>query len=374
MRIPFRLHDGQWTLSAIGDVSDEYLGKLTLGRQSLEAERSLFYTTTTNGRLVELTESVRLGQSLWWIRREELATSDPLLSRVTVELQWQGSGWRVYLVALPAIATHDEIGALSQWLQRSVRPSRPRVWVESPCVRQVLRDGTEVFALTDGPLKWRADPAVSFRLMRHGSEIAVLEISAATEMIWNEPELGTWQVEVDEVATASIRVVPEPPTYAAAIVCEIDGGPTFDIVQLQTYVDSQTEQGISSINGKLRYQTPAIGGLLSFSERTLSSELLEQQFRLSSDVNISAGNLGSASWPETPMREAVAESHVSHSPLARWLAWVGAVGSKRGDIRLSVPSSYRSKSPLYARLARLTWSPRFAAQVRLLQRRLEGNE
>lgn len=374
MRIPFRLHDGQWTLSVIGEVADEYLGKLTLGRQSLEQERNLFYAATSTGRRIELTESVRLGQSFWWIRREQMMTLDSLLSRVTVDLQWQGSGWRVYLITLPAVATHDEMGAISQWMQRRVRPSRPSVWVGSPCARQVLPDGTEVFALTDGPLTWRANKPVNFRLIQHGSDIAVVEVFDATEVVWERPEAGRWHVEVDEVRAASIQIVPTPPAYSAAVVCEIDGGPTFDVAQLQSYVDSQRENGALSIRGKLRYQTPAVGELLNLSESTWRSGLLEQQFRLSPGLNISAGNFGSACWPESPLREASGEKRGEQMPLARWLAGVGRLEAQASDIRLSVPFSLRSRSPIYEQLARLAWPLRFAAQVRHLQSILEGHE
>jgi hypothetical protein len=372
MRIPFLLHDGQWTLSAIGHVAEEYLSKLTLGRQTLESERNLFYAFTSTGRRVEPTDSIRLGDSVWWVRRANLTTDEPLLPGIERELHWEASGWRVYLITLPSTATPDEVAAFSQWLQRRVRPQRPVVWVASPWPRQILPDATAVFAQTDGTLEWRANQSVDFRLIRQNTGGIALDLSDVTEVAWGTPEIGNWYVEIDQVVTASIQIVVDRPAYAAAVLCVIPDR-AFDIVELQRYVDTQRAGGAVSVDGVLRWESTAVANLLSIRNHKPAPDVLAYPFVLSAGSRLVADNLAYVSWPVTQPPVIHQPQPCGVEPLARWLASIGARISDRDRIRLRVCARLREGSQLYEQLAHLSWPISVAPQVRMMQRALEGD-
>jgi len=370
MRVSFSLQDTQWKLEAIGDVPETYQSQLTLGYQSLEIERNLFYASTATGRRIEVSDSIGLGDAFWWVRRSPLTLDDPALSRVGVERCCEAYGWRVYLVTLPDEASAEEIATISQWLHRRVRPRRPAVWIASPWPRQVLPDGTSVFAVTDGPLCWRADREIDLRVLASSTGRVAIDVSDVSEFVWEAVEAGEWDVEVNQVIVASIRVVPIAPSPALSVICKISDSRILDLVELQSHVDAIRAAGQSSLTGELRWNGQSIGRVLRLNGDQTEPGSCVLSFNIRPGSRIDADKLGWASWPETPSVTARADLQIpqEYEALVRWLLSVGTVSNDTDRLRLHASSLFAQHHPLLRQLSRLSWPLSLAAQVRALAR------
>lgn len=372
MRVPFPLQEAQWTLEIIGEVSDAYQSQLMLGRQSLELERNLFYASIASGRRIEVSDSIGLGDAFWWIRRSRLSLNDPLLSRVAVEMPYEVHGWRVYLVTLPDTASREEIATISQWLQRRVRPRRPVVWIASPWPRQVLPGGTSVFTVADGPLCWRADREIDLRVLAPTTGRVAIDVSDVTEFVWEAVETGEWDVEVNQVIVASIRVEPTAPRCASSVSCKISDGTTFDLVDLQNHLDVIGAAGQSSLAGELCWNDKSIGRVLRLNGDQPEPGTSLLKFSLRPGSHLDADKLGWALWPEPPSPTKRDTSQISprFEGLVRWLLSVGTVSNSPDRLRLHASSLGVQHHPLVRQLLGLSWPLSLAAQVQTVARAL----
>lgn len=362
--LAFSLTGGQWTLSAIGDVADEYLARITLGRQSLEFERNLF--RGESGRQLGPSDAVFLGDSIWWVRREPLQPNGEL-DRVGIDLICEAFGWRVYSVTLPRSASSQQLATYSQWLQRRVKPRLPSVWVATPWPRQESQDKALVFCASDGPIRWRASEAVHFELKEATGKSELTAESPASEFTWPQPKPGEWHIYVNEVRRGFIRVIVNKPAEQALAFLTISDE-TAPIQQLQGYIDRTIASGGASVDCSFQFESEALAEMLVPRSDSGGDDPLRRTATLRSGSHLSIGHALYVRWPEAAPLPITRVKEFKPSALARWLLSIGSLVRREGYISMIVPTKLTGRDPIFERFARLAWPQAYVAQVRSVEK------
>lgn len=362
--LAFALTDGQWTLSTIGDVADEYLARVTLGRQSLEFERNLF--RGESGRQLGPSDAIFLGDTIWWIRRDPLQLNGEL-DRVGCVLICETFGWRVYSVTLPMSAGSQDLATYSQWLQRRVKPRLPSVWVATPWPRQESQDRALVFWASDGPIGWRTSEAVHFELKNAAGKSELAPGSPASEFTWPHPKPGDWIVYINEVRRGFIRVVADKP--ADQVLAELTiAGKTTGIEQLQGHIDRMIAGGASSIDCSFQFGSKALAQMLEPCSNIEGDDPLRRNITLRTKSHLNIGHALYARWPEAAPLPVTRVNESKPSALARWLLSVGSPVRQEGYVSMVVPVKLTGRDPIFERMARLAWPKAYVAQVRSVEK------
>jgi hypothetical protein len=362
--LAFALTDGQWTLSAIGEVAEEYLARITLGRQSLEFERNLF--RGESGRQLGPSDAVFLGETIWWVRRDA-AQLNSELDRVGCVLIYEAFGWRVYSVTLPMSAGAQDLATYSQWLQRRVKPRLPSVWVSTPWPRQESPDKTLVFWASDGPIGWRTSEAVHFELRDAGGKSELAPGSPASEFSWTQPKPGEWIVYVNEVRRGLIRVLAEKPDAQSLAVVSI-AGKTTGIEQLQSHTDRALAAGDASLDCSFQFGSKTLAEMLEARGNLEGDDPLRRNATLRPGSHLNLGHALYVRWPEAAPRLVTRVKESKPSALARWLLSIGSPVRHEGYISMLVPTRLTGRDPIFERMSRLAWPMAYVAQVRSVEK------
>jgi hypothetical protein len=374
LRLSFPLSESTWTLRASDDVNEDYISRLTLGRQSLELDRNLFSASSETGRRIGPRATIMLGESLWWVGRTDIRTAAPVPRNVDLQCASVDHGWYVFQVTLPDTATENETALLAQWLQRRIQPRRARVWIESPFPRARHPDGVSVFAIADGVVHLRADRPVAIEVF-DSSGIPLLVVENVSEAHLPAVRRGELVVRADGVRVGQYRFVADVPHTAASAIVDLADRATIDFIELQARIDGAAHSGASSLSGRLRWRPSALQERLTKRCKLGTNTAIEADFVIAPGQSIEFDKLGAARWL-APTRSGEQQAVIASLPredLFHWLASVGRVGMHSpGRLRLHPSQASQNCFPALHRISQLSWPAMLAAQVRTAERVLEG--
>lgn len=368
-RVEFPLVDGQWIVSDTGDVADEYLELIARGRQSLDVSGAVFDASSAVGRQVLPGQSVAYGQSLHWVSRNALDLKAPGVRLCLVQKLAIASGWHIYKIQLPEGAySGDEFLELVQWLERRIRPARPKVWIETPWARATTETGFQVYDPSDGDLIVRADRSVDIRIADARTGRSVLERLSQQHVRAQDLEQGTYDLFVNDLLheTFVIKVVGR--RGSSAVLVRIDALEPIALPYAQPELDKLIASGKPSVSLHVAWEHPAVGAIVSFGGEALRHDGgLEAQVLMSPGMRLDVANLGSLEWP---IEAAVPTSQTKPIPAqllerAAWLLSVAETAVGRAGERVKVPEVLRREA-VFRSLARAVWCLRLGPQVRAM--------
>ena len=368
-RVDFPLVDGQWEVRDTGEVADEYLELLSRGRQSLDTSGSIFDATSAAGRQIVPGQSVTYGQTLHWVSRVALDQQARGVRLCAVERLCLASGWHVYRIELPEMAyTGDEFMELIQWLERRIRPARPKVWIESPWPIFTMESGFSVYDPVDGELVLQAERPVDIRVSdaRTGADV-LLKFSRQRLTLPSLP-VGVYDIYINDLPHETFVVGAGSEEHAAGVLVKVADLSPVSLAYAQPVLSAMIASGRRSVPLLLTWCHPAVGTVVSLNGRALShGESTEAAVVISPGMRLDAAGLGSLEWPS--------ESGVAFEPgrpfpthlreRAAWLLSMASTSILGVRERIAVPESLQ-KEAMFRRLATASWRPELAPQVRAL--------
>ncbi|MGH7868380.1 MAG: hypothetical protein ACREP9_12330, partial [Candidatus Dormibacteraceae bacterium] len=367
-RIEFPLVDGQWEVRPTSEVADQYLESLAVGRQSLDHSGSIFDASTAAGRQILPGQTVAFGQPLHWVSRSVLNPQAPGPRLCVVERLCDAKGWYLYQVQLPEIYTIDQSAELSQWLERRVRPARPKAWIESPWPRSTSASGFPVFELADGELQVRADRLVDITVTN--ARTRQPEVVERSVQIVDLPVLsaGVYDLYINDVPHETFVIEPGGGGIPAVVLASFDDRTSMELAYAQSKLVQSIASGKRSISVALAWGLPAVGSVLTLDGRRICQEGAPQATVLiSPGMTLDAANLGRLEWPADTLHKAEPRPPIRQEVRDRvsWLLSVaGASMGGKGE-RVAVPD-FLQKDALFRRLAMASWRPELAPQVRCI--------
>lgn len=368
--IAFELVDGQWSVTVEGDISEDYLSRLDLGDNSLEAGLNLFDATESPGRKLGPSQPLRLGDSVWALTRD-LSFAAQAAARLTgCELRCTAGGWHVFYVGLPDEVTREDAELIARWLERRIRPHRARVWIESAFPASFASEGMPVFPLLPGALEVRGDQPVDLQIRRLGASTVMAATSNSQMLRWNDPEEGRWVVTVNGVEILIFDIVLKPPEGVAPIRASL-GGASYNLFAAQNVLDragGADTQGPVTIS----WSPPSLAKLIKVDGSPLEETTQSLYFADPAGRVVAAGNFGVVRWPSPAM---IAQSEPARTlehlyPTARWLISVALpMGSNRG-IALRVPRELGA-DPMLRSLSYRRWPVKLQPQLRSFMTAME---
>lgn len=372
-RVEFPLVDGQWNVRDMGDVADEYLELLACGRQSLDGSGAVFDASTAVGRQVLPGQSVAYGQSLHWVSRAALDPQARGVRLCAVEKMGLASGWHVYRVQLPEGAyTGDEFMELVQWLERRIRPARPKAWIESPWPRATTESGFAVYDPADGELAVCTDRAVDIRIADARTGRNVLERFSRQNMSVEDLQKGVYDLFINDLPHETFVVEAGIGGGSGAVLVRLAEQEPVALAYAQPVLDALIASGKRSVPLQLTWGHPAVGAIVNLDGRALGQEgAFGAAVLMSPGMRLDAASLGSLEWPA---ENAVAAEPVRPFPSqlrerATWLLSVASAGNRGGGERVVVPNALRDDA-VFHRLAMASWRVELGPQVRAMSRSL----
>lgn len=371
--IEFALVDGQWNVRDSGDVADEYLELLSRGRQSLDAAGAIFDASSAVGRQVLPGQSVAYGQELHWVTRAALDPQARGVKLCSVEKLCLVGGWHVYRVQLPDGAyTGDEFQELVQWLERRIRPARPKAWIESPWPWATTESGFLVYDPADGELVVRTDRSVDIRIAdaRTGRDVLVKD-SRQNVSVQDLPE-GAYDLFINDLPHETFVVEAGNGAGPAAVRIQLAHEEPVALAYAQPVLDALIASGRRSIPLQLTWKHPAVGVAVIFDGRVLGQEgAFGSEVLMLPGMRLDAGNLGSLEWSaeESAAAEPVRLFPSQLRERAKWLLSVAGEGNGWRSERVVVPDSLRDEG-VFRRLASASWPRELGPQVRAMSRSL----
>jgi hypothetical protein len=373
-RIEFALVDGHWNVRDTGDVADEYLELLARGRQSLDAAGAIFDASTAVGRQVLPGQSVAYGQALHWVSRAALDPQARGVRLCSVEKLCFVGGWHVYRVQLPEGAyTGDEFQELIQWLERRIRPARPRAWIESPWSRSTTESGFAVYDPTDGELAVCTDRSADIRIADARTGRNVLEKFSRQTVSVQDLQEGVYDLFVNDLPHETF-VVEAGIGGGSAVRIQLTDQEPVALAYAQPALDALIASGKRSVPLQLTWGHPAVGALVNLNGRILGEAgACTAEILMSPGMRLDAGSLGSLEWPAD---EAAAAEPIRLLPSqlrerATWLLSVASSGIGGLRERVVVPDALRDEA-VFRRLAVASWRAELGPQVRALSKSLSG--
>ena len=148
-----------------------------------------FRVSEAGSKLLGSEEPLEWGERYWVITQRALTLPSEGLG-IEIESENDGRGWNYHEIVLPTSAQAMELSseeAIGQYLRRSVRPSRARVYFVEPAPHHIEPDGTYIFQETTEKIILRRTP---------GSRLDV-EVGSQTV---SEPTVNELQEEWCEIS------------------------------------------------------------------------------------------------------------------------------------------------------------------------------
>lgn len=372
-RVEFPLVDGQWEVRDTGNVADEYLELLIRGPQSLDALGSIFDATTAAGRQILPGQSVAYEQTLHWVSRVALDPQARGARLCAVEKLCLAYGWHVYRVQLPEGAyTGDEFMELVQWLERRIRPARPKAWIESPWPRSTTASGFPVYEPADGELDVRSDRPVDIKIAdaKSGQDLLV-KFSRQSLSIADLPA-GVYDMYINDLPHETFVVEAGSYGDSAAVLVQVADQAPVALAYAQPALRALIASGKRSVPLLLTWDHLAVGTVVNLNGKAVGQEgVAGASVLMSPGMRLDAANLGDLVWP--------AENVIGTEPIrpfppqlrerAAWLLSVASSSISGRSERVAVPDSLRDKA-IFRRLAMASWRPELAPHVRAMSKSL----
>jgi hypothetical protein len=368
-RVSFPLVEGQWSIAPTGDVSKEYLSRISVGSQSLESFQNLFDATRDFGKQILPSMPITAGDELWWVARQQISVPSVVAHLVTLALECEAYGWFVHKVTLARELPYGhERDAVAQWLQRPIRPRRALVWVEQPWAFTYRPTGVPVYRLEIG-VAWtiRSDQVVDIAICPAKGGEPVLMAESTLEAKWNDPQPGSWELSVNERAYDLFEVVETVEPVPRNLRFKVNGRDAESARDAQTMLDASLERKVCTV--EIAWQAEGVSRLVhpSGSVHVVFHDH-SAQLELKRGSTVDLENLGVLVRPMFEKVECVTSDALAVlRARARWLLSVSATGSRTE--RLVISPRWRS-DPLIRRLVGTAWDMKLAPQVRAFQRLL----
>jgi hypothetical protein len=368
--VSFDLVDSTWTVSIDGDVPEDYLSRIDVGPGSLETELNLFDATHSPGRKLGAAAAVRLGDAVWLVTRNPPTPTATANSPATWKRVFEGAGWSLFYVELPREATPAEVTSLSRELQRRIRPSRARVWIERPWP-VAFRDGNIPIIVDPGEgIEICADSPVDIGLRGSDGQVHRPTAEQSTTLTATNLSRGRWDVLINGVSFLRFEIVADETRTTASLKARVNGGPPLELARAQQAIERilSTEGSVASI--ALLWEHEAVGALVRIDGASLSVERLSAAFTRGSGL-ITVDNLGTLKWKN-------AGAPASHQPVradvlrrvrgrARWLLTIALTHRSPTAVKIALPAPLLD-DPLVAKLNGLSLPPAFTPHVNALAR------
>lgn len=373
-RIDFPLVNGQWNVTTEGVVDESYLTQLSLGRQSLEFAGTLFNASTSICRQILPGEGVVYGDSVYWVGREQLEPNVLGARLCNISQLAHSNGWYVHLVEIPlAIHSSEDYLELSQWLERRIKPKRPRTWINSPWPRRTSESGCSEYYVGDGPLVIRADRPVDLSIEEMRSSRVLFQSNEAERVEWCPPGPGAFEILIDDVVAETIWVVDVPPRFGRSVSIALSENEPMDFAYAQHEVEALIDAGVGKVQASLDWGSPELAGIIKLRHPLMRVGLSKGvDVELGPGITIDFGNLGLLRWPATEPVP-VSRENPKQEAQARWLLSVAdRVFNPRGE-RLLIDGRFLGDS-LVHHLLHCSWTRVFAPQVRIFSRKLSAEK
>ncbi len=374
--VTFALADGQWNISADGEVSIDYLARLDLGPASLESGINLFDATRSPGKQLGPAVRIRLGESVWVITRNPEFQARVPSAKVTCERRALVGGWIVLLVELPRECDSDLIPQLRDWLQRPISLPRARVWIERPFPIRVTSHSSLVFSEDTKLIVLRTDQPVDLEIVETQTLRCMLHMRNTSYAEWKNVLPGCWTVRANGSDFLQFEICREhrdrPPVFA--IMCDEKAVP--NLFALQEHIVDLVSRNSRSATLRLQWSAPAVGELLRLNGEKIEvpSDVFSTEVTLVPGTEITAANLGVARWQATarsPARQVVSDKIIHRlRARARWLLSISCIRNATSELITRVPNSL-SNDDVFRRLITAAWEPKFSPHVRALTKELE---
>jgi hypothetical protein len=372
-RVEFTLIDGQWEVRNTGIVADEYMELLAMGWQSLDASGSIFDAETVVGRQILPGQSVAYGQSLYWVSRVALEQQSPGVRLCDVEEVCCVNGWYVYFVELPlGVYTGDDFAELVQWLERRVRPVRPKVWIESPWPRSTTSSGFCVYEPADGELVVCADQVADIRIGDSRTGNTVVAQFSQQRLVATDLPIGVYDITINDELHETFVLMASSDVDSDSILVRFAKHAPVSLAYAQSVFGEWIASRKRSVSLVLTWGHPAVRSVVRLDGRPISQyEAMQAEVVLSPGMRLDAGNLGRLEWPA----ETTVDTEPDHPvppqlrQRATWLLSVAKSCMDGKGERVAVPYSLRNDA-LFKRLAIASWNQHLIPQVRAMSKLL----
>jgi len=372
--VGFNLVEGRWLVSLSGEVSTDYASRLDIGPNSLESCRNLFDAVYSPGRRLGPSHVLRLGDAVWVVTRDSNFACHTAARLVNCETRTSAGGWHVFYIDLPESGSSEEIHQLAHWLERRIRPPRVRVWVERPWPCAYTEDGIAIYPRIASEFVIHAEDPVDLAIRAVGGA-ATAHAEQARELIWREPQVGRWHIEVNGQRFVSIEISDRIPQARGALSVVLDEGEPCDLFVGQKLLTEKVQGGRPPKSIALQWSHPSVKALIRTDESLGGATVEEGNDRLMlrpPAVAVSAGNLGFLRWPQEPAasRSPEADRVQELYPRVKWLLTVALPLGSSWGASFSVPRHLHT-DPVIGALAARRWPPMLYPQLRSLHAELE---
>jgi hypothetical protein len=374
--VVFPLVDGQWTVSAVGQVSDTYLSQLEVGPNSLESGLNVFDATRVPGRRLGPAHTLRLRDAVWVVTRDIEFAKGSRGTRVNCEFRGSVGGWRIHYLELPAEAAPDEVRIISGWLQRRVRFARARVWVERPWPVGYTPAGVPIFPLLPVGIEIRSNQSVDLAIVETRTRETIQAVESVNSLHWVNPRYGSWEIQVNAQPFQHVWILEAPPIAAAPVRVVLDDSKEVDLFAGQTLLEKWINDLGTLPAALIKWSSPAVGRLLRVDGKSIpdSDSIPEIELVGRLGALVDGANFGELRWPpcrtDSAVRRAPKEMQARHLiPKARWLLSVSEFRSN-ASASLTVPSALRT-IPCLGALTTRSWAEMFRPQLQAFQREME---
>lgn len=368
-RVEFTLVDGQWEVRDTGIVADEYIELLDMGRQSLDASGSIFDAESGVGRQILPGQSVAYGQSLYWISRVALEQHSRGVRLCDIEEICYESGWYVYSVRLPlCVYTGDEFAELVHWLERRIRPVRPKAWIESPWPRSTTTSGFCVYEPADGELVVCADQVVDIRIGDSKTGKTVTAQFSQQRLVATDLPVGIYDITINDMLHETFVIMASGDVDSDAILVRFAKQAPVSLAYAQSVLGEWIASRKRSVSLTLTWGHPAVRSVVRLDGRPVSpDEDMQAEVVLAPGMRLDAGNLGRLEWPAESTVDTEPDRSVSPQLRKRaiWLLSVARSSMDGKGERVAVPHLLHN-DPLFKRLAMASWNQHLVPQVRAM--------
>jgi hypothetical protein len=372
--ISFPLADGQWRISTIGQVSEDYESRLVLGANSLESGLNIFDATHSPGRRVGPSTPLRLGNAVWVVTRHQSFPAGGVGTGALPEIRASRGGWHVFYIMLPDAASTAEASGLAKWLQRSIRPAQAKVWIKAPWATGYTPEGIPVLPLLPAGLQIEADRVLDIEIREQSTQRLSARAEQTRTLRWDDPNPGRWVIVVNEQPFSMFDLLLEPPVAGPAVAAITADGKSLDLFAAQNIIGADESSGTQQFRS-ITWSAESIAPVISLDRRTVDG--LESPFELNASlheqISVSAGNLGELEIRSSrPLRQLTTSSKVQNDLLhtATWLETVAYPAKSRVGVSCFIPAAF-CVHPRIAGLRHRRWPAILQPQLRNFTRRLE---
>ncbi len=245
------------------------------------------------------------GQALHWVSRVALDPQARGVRLCVVEKLCLSNGWHVYRVQLPEGAyTGDEFMELVQWLERRIRPARPRAWIESPWPRSTTESGFAVYDAADGELAIRTDRSVDIRVADARTGVNVLERLSRQNVSVQDLQEGVYDLIINDLPHETFIIEAGSCRSPPAVLIQLADQQPIALAYAQSALDALVASGTRSVPLQLTWAHPAVGSAVHLDGRALGQDgALGAEILMSPGMRLDAASLGACAAEQNPHRQ-----------------------------------------------------------------------